>query len=75
MGRPGCGALADHGVEALTGRFRDAAHGGWYAAVDADGPVSGDKPAFGHAFVLLAASTATCAGRSGAASLLEQALG
>lgn len=75
MGRPGCGALADHGVAALTGRFQDAVHGGWYAAVDADGPVSGDKAAYGHAFVVLAASTATCAGRPGAAELLDQALG
>ena len=74
MGRPGCGPLTDHGVAALTGRLRDAAHGGWYATVDEEGPVSGEKAAYGHAFVLLAAATATCAGRPGAAELLDQAL-
>ena len=40
LGRSGCGALADHGVAALTGRFRDHEHGGWYAKIGADGPVT-----------------------------------
>ncbi|WP_432477875.1 AGE family epimerase/isomerase [Nocardioides sp. GXQ0305] len=74
MGRPGCGPLADHGVAALGDRFRDAVHGGWYGAIGADGPVSGDKAAYGHAFVLLAAATASCAARPGADELLGQAL-
>src|SRR4051812_50051396 len=62
LGRPYAGPLADHGVAALAGRFRDAAHGGWYAAVGADGPTGRDKTAYEHAFVLLAASSATAAG-------------
>ena len=74
MGRPGSGALVDHGLRALTGRFRDHAHGGWYAAVDADGPTSREKSAYPHAFVVLAAASATCAGRPGAAGLLDEAL-
>lgn len=74
IGRPGCGPLADHGVAALTGRFRDAANGGWYAAVDADGPLSTGKAAYGHAFVVLAAASATCAGRPGGPELLDEAL-
>lgn len=81
MGRPGCGALVDHGLAALNGVFRDATHGGWYAAVAPGagagagvGPVSGEKSAYPHAFVVLAAATATCAGRPGAAALLEEAL-
>jgi len=74
MGRPGCGPLADHGVAALAGRFRDATNGGWYAAVDADGPTGREKSAYPHAFVVLAAASATCAGRPGAAELLGEAL-
>lgn len=74
MGRPGCGALADHGVDALSSMFRDAKHSGWYAAVSGDGPVSRDKSAYEHAFVVLAASSAAAAGRAGADSLLAEAL-
>ena len=74
MGRPGCGPLADHGLRALAGRFRDPVHGGWYAAVDTDGPTGREKSAYPHAFVVLAAASATCAGRPGAAALLDEAL-
>ena len=74
LGRPGCGPLVDHGVAALAGRFRDDAHRGWYAGVDVDGPVSRDKTAYEHAFVVLAASSATCAGRPGAPALLTEAV-
>jgi mannose/cellobiose epimerase-like protein (N-acyl-D-glucosamine 2-epimerase family) len=75
MGRPGCGPLADHGVRSLAGLFRDAIHGGWYAKVAGDGsPTAGDKTAYEHAFVVLAAASATCAGRPGARELLDDAL-
>jgi mannose/cellobiose epimerase-like protein (N-acyl-D-glucosamine 2-epimerase family) len=74
MGRPGCGPLVDHGVAALAGRFRDPVNGGWYAGVDANGPVSRDKTAYEHAFVVLAATSASCAGRPGADELLADAL-
>ena len=74
LGRPGCAALVDHGLRALEGRFRDPSHGGWYAFVDHDGPAGRAKSAYPHAFVVLAAASATCAGRPGAAGLLEQAL-
>ncbi len=74
MGRPGCGPLADHGVAALSGRFRDATNGGWYAAVDADGPTGREKSAYPHAFVVLATASAACAGRPGAEQLLGEAL-
>jgi len=30
-GIPGCAELVDHGVAALAGPLRDAAHGGWFA--------------------------------------------
>ena len=74
MGRPGAAALVDHGIDALQGRLRDDQHGGWYAAVGADGPTNTAKEAYGHAFVILAAASATAAGRPGARALLDQAL-
>ena len=75
LGRAGCDELADHGVASLRGRFRDHEHGGWYAKVDAEGPTSTDKTAYEHAFVVLAAASATAAGRPGGRELLDDALG
>lgn len=75
LGRPGLAAFADHGVEAIRSRFADAEHGGWFAEVERDGTPRDDaKAAYPHAFVVLAASSATAAGRPGAAELLDQAL-
>jgi mannose/cellobiose epimerase-like protein (N-acyl-D-glucosamine 2-epimerase family) len=74
MGRPGDGALVDHGLAALRGRFRDAEHGGWFAAANAKGPTNPAKEAYGHAFVILATASATAAERPGARELLEDAL-
>lgn len=67
-------ALAAHGVAALTGPLRDAEHGGWFAAVRDGAPVAATKQAYGHAFVVLAASSAVAAGVPGAADLLTEAL-
>ena len=75
IGRPDCDALADHGVEALRARFRDKKHRGWYAKVGAEGPTTTDKTAYEHAFVVLAATSATAAGRPGGRELLDDALG
>ncbi|KQW49208.1 N-acyl-D-glucosamine 2-epimerase [Nocardioides sp. Root1257] len=74
MGRPYAAELVDHGIAALAGRFRDPAHGGWYAAVGPDGPVTRTKTAYEHAFVVLAASSAAIAGRPGGEDLLAEAL-
>ena len=74
MGRPYAGALADHGVAALTGRFRDHEHGGWYVKSGSDGPVTTSKTAYEHAFVVLAGASATAAGRPGGRELLDAAL-
>ncbi|CCG04018.1 AGE family epimerase/isomerase [Blastococcus saxobsidens] len=74
-GRPGAGPLVDSGLAALTGPFRDAEHGGWFSSLTADGaPAATDKSAYDHAFVVLAAASATAAGRPGAAELLQEAL-
>jgi sulfoquinovose isomerase len=69
------GPFADHGVRALRGPLQDGEHGGWLAAASPDGrPSDPAKVAYQHAFVVLAASTATIAGRPGAEDLLQDAL-
>lgn len=74
MGRPYAADLVDHGVASLAGRLRDHEHGGWWAAVGPDGPVTQSKTAYEHAFVVLAASSAAAAGRPSADALLADAL-
>ena len=83
MGIPGCRRYADHGVRALNGPLRDSVNGGWYSAIgpepDAEGrglPVDRDarKECYQHAFVLLAAATATAADRPGGHELLRDAI-
>ena len=70
LGRPGADDLVAHGVAALTdGPLRDTSSGGWRSSTD-----DGAKAAYVHAFVLLAASTATTAGADGGAALLRDAL-
>ncbi|WP_106478777.1 D-mannose isomerase [Phytohalomonas tamaricis] len=72
QGIPGAGALADHGVTALKEMFVDNEHGGWFAELPG-AESSSTKEAYLHAFVALAASSATAAGRPGAQALLDQA--
>lgn len=74
-------ALAEHGVHCLREYFHDHEYGGWYSAIarekNPDGtvnPVDDTKAAYAHAFVVLAASSATIAGIEGAAELLGDAL-
>ncbi len=73
-GDPSLAGELDHGVRALERVFRDAEHGGWFAAVSHGGPTLADKRAYEHAFVVLASAGATAAGAAGAASLLDEAL-
>ncbi|WP_187331839.1 AGE family epimerase/isomerase, partial [Pseudomonas endophytica] len=74
QGLPGCTPLIDHGLQALAGPLRDAAHGGWFASPDAQ-EGNRRKDAYLHAFVALAASSAVVAGRLGSAELLAEAVG
>ncbi|WP_426594043.1 AGE family epimerase/isomerase [Cellulomonas sp. McL0617] len=75
LGRAGSSAIVDHGLDALRGAFHDDEHGGWFAEVARDGtPVDPAKAAYPHAFVILATSSATAAGRPGARELLDEAL-
>lgn len=75
-GRAGAAPIARAALEGLTGPLRDGTHGGWFTALDASGEPLADagKSCYDHAFVVLAASTATVAGLPGAAGLLTEAL-
>ncbi len=70
LGRPGAYALLDHAMETLWRRHRDPAQGGYFWSFDADGPRDRQKLAYGHAFVLLAAASAKCAGHPQADRLI-----
>ncbi|WP_223847521.1 AGE family epimerase/isomerase [Bifidobacterium callitrichos] len=72
-GHDGAEALVDAGLKGLTGELHDDANGGWYAAVTPEGGHIGTKQCYAHAFVLLAASSATLLGRPGAGELLADA--
>jgi len=74
LGVPGADALADHALAGLTGPLRDAHAGGWFSSVQ-DGQTPDEKACYPHAFVVLAASSATVAERPGARELLDEALG
>ncbi len=74
LGFPGSEDLIDAGLQGLLGEMRDKTYGGWYNSLNPDGtPVSG-KLCYAHAFVILAASSATLAGHPEAKQLLEDAL-
>ncbi len=70
MGRPGAEAFIDQGMAFLWNGHRDAANGGYYWGVGEDGPSDPRKQAYGHAFVLLAASSAKVVGHPDADRLL-----
>jgi len=58
LGRPGAADLVDHGMDYLWNHHRDPDHGGYFWGVS-DGFASDPaKQAYGHAFVMLAASSA-----------------
>lgn len=81
LGVPGCAGIVERGLEALWTGHRDAAAGGYADAVDpvgapvgsADAP-AGSKSAYGHAFVMLAGSSATAAGHRAAREVLDDVL-
>jgi mannose/cellobiose epimerase-like protein (N-acyl-D-glucosamine 2-epimerase family) len=66
MGRPGADRFIDHGMNFLWNAHRDGEHGGYVWGVGGDDR----KQAYGHAFVLLAASSAKVAGHPDADRLL-----
>jgi sulfoquinovose isomerase len=63
LGRPGSDPIVDHGMQFLWNVHRDAERGGYFWAVDDNGAAdNGRKQGYGHAFVLLAASSAKLVG-------------
>jgi sulfoquinovose isomerase len=70
LGRPGADVIVDHGMAYLWNGHRDARHGGYIWSLDDSGPKDDTKQAYGHAFVLLAASGASRVGHPDAARLL-----
>ena len=70
MGRPGADRFIDHGMEFLWNGHRDAQHGGYFWGIGEDGPSDPLKQAYGHAFVLLAASSAKVVGHPDADRLI-----
>ncbi len=71
MGRPGAADFVDHGMDFIWNVHRDNAHGGYVWSVTRDGPAEARKLAYGHAFVLLAASSALVVGHPDARRLLD----
>ncbi|WP_347355137.1 AGE family epimerase/isomerase [Intrasporangium sp.] len=66
------GEYVDRGVAALGSVLRDRTHGGWFSSA---GPAGRVKEGYAHAFVVLAAASATGAGHPDGPSLLQEALG
>lgn len=74
LGHKGSKELVDAALKGLNGELHDQMNGGWYPGVTTEGKALPDKQCYGHAFVILAASSALLAGRKGAQELLEDAL-
>lgn len=74
LGHPGSKELAEAGLKGLLGELHDHENGGWYAGLTPDGQIVPNKQCYAHAFVILAASSASLAGIEGAEQLLEEAL-
>ncbi|MES5483327.1 AGE family epimerase/isomerase [Bradyrhizobium sp. INPA03-11B] len=74
LGYPGAGPLCDHGVRTLLDDYVDVERGGWFAELRDGRPSRPEKEAYSHAFVVLALSTATVAGRPSAREGLRRTL-
>lgn len=70
----GAGALADTALAGLEGRLRDVEHGGWFMQVGGGEEPEVSKDCYAHAFVVLAASTASVVGHPTGRRLLDAAL-
>ncbi|MCG7630042.1 AGE family epimerase/isomerase [Epibacterium sp. MM17-32] len=71
-GHPGCEAVIDHGMAYLQSHHLDREHGGFLWALSGQDVQDGRKLAYGHVFVLLAASSALAVAHPGAPALLAQ---
>ncbi len=75
MGRPGADVIIDHGMHFLWNGHRDQIFGGYMWAIGYNEATDATKQAYGHAFVLLAASSAKVAGHPDAQRLLDDVSG
>lgn len=69
-GHAGADSIVDHGMAYLASHHKDSVHGGYLWALSGDEVSDGTKLAYGHVFVLLAASSAKMAGHPDADRLL-----
>lgn len=74
LGHGESGDLADQALKGLKGELHDDVNGGWYPGITSAGTVLSNKQCYAHAFVILAATSASLTGREGASELLEEAL-
>ena len=73
LGGSGDLELAAQALAGLTGRLRDPSSGGWLTSVGTAEESPDEKACYTQAFVVLAASSASVAGLSGARELLSEA--
>ncbi|MHA6298037.1 AGE family epimerase/isomerase [Devosia sp. CAU 1758] len=73
IGRPGSDEIVDHGMRYLWEKHRDQRHGGYVWSLDDNGYVDDSKQAYGHAFVLLAGSSAKLVGHPMADQVIADA--
>ncbi|MCR5473570.1 MAG: AGE family epimerase/isomerase [Lachnospiraceae bacterium] len=66
--------LVDSAIKGLFGELHDDENGGWYAGVNTDGTIIPGKQCYAHAFVILAACSASLIQADGADELLKEAL-
>jgi sulfoquinovose isomerase len=74
LGLPGAERNIDHGMQFLWARHRDPKNGGYFWGVDDRSATNTTKQAYGHAFVILAASSAKIVGHPDADRLLKDGM-
>ena len=74
LGFSWCKELANKGLQGLIHELKDEKNGGWYAGLTKDGEPLPNKQCYAHAFVILAASSASLAGLEGAKELFSDAI-
>ncbi|SMY06301.1 AGE family epimerase/isomerase [Flavimaricola marinus] len=71
IGHPGSDRMIDAGMDYIWNMHRDTEHGGYLWSIDETGIKTDTKLAYGHVFVLLAASSAKKAGHPDADRLFD----
>jgi len=74
-GHAGAAPIVDHGMAYLTRHHKDELHGGYVWSLNGDAIADATKLAYGHVFVLLAASSAKLAGHPDADALIDDISG